>query len=44
MESAVLLGEPETRDAELQQEEEADAKAEAENCRPGLAMFAGAGG
>ena len=39
MESTVLLEEPETLDAELLQEEEAEAKAEAERRRPGLAMF-----
>jgi len=39
VESTVLLREPETLDAELLQEEEAEAKAEAEKTRPGLAMF-----
>jgi len=38
-ESTVLLEEPETLDAELLQEEEAEAKAEAERTRPGLTMF-----
>jgi len=38
-ESTVLLEEPETLDAELLQEEEAEAKAEAERNRPGLAVF-----
>ena len=38
-ESIVLLEEPETLDAELLQEEEAEAKAEAEKTRPGLTMF-----
>jgi len=38
-ESTVLLEEPETLDAELLQEEEAEAKAEAERTRPGLIMF-----
>jgi hypothetical protein len=39
-ESTVLLEEPETLDAELLQEEEAEAKVEAEKTRPGLTMFA----
>jgi len=34
-----LLGEPETLDAELLQEEKAEAKAEAEKVRPGLNIF-----
>jgi len=34
-----LLEEPETLDAEALQEEEAEAKMEAEGMRPGLAMF-----
>ena len=38
-ESTVLLEEPVTLDAELLQEEEAEAKAEAEKNRPGLTMF-----
>ena len=38
MESIVLLEEPETVDAELLQEEETEAKAEAEKARPGLTM------
>ena len=38
-EPTVLLEEPETLDAELLQEEEAEAKAEAEKVRPGLTMF-----
>jgi len=38
-ESTVLLEEPETLDAELRQEEEAEARAEAERARPGLTMF-----
>ena len=38
-ESTVLLEEPETLDAELLQEEEAEAKVEAEKVRPGLTMF-----
>ena len=38
-ESTVLLEEPETLEAELLQEEEAEAKAEAEKVRPGLTMF-----
>ena len=38
-ESTLLLEEPETLDAELLQEEEAEAKAEAEKTRPGLTMF-----
>ena len=38
-ESTVLLEEAETLDAELVQEEEAKAKAEAEKDRPGLTMF-----
>ena len=38
-ESTVLLEEPETLDAELLQQEEAEAKAEAERIRPGLTMF-----
>ena len=38
-ESTVLLEEPETLDAELQQEEEAEDKAEADKARPGLTMF-----
>jgi len=38
-ESTVLLEEPETLDAELLQEEEAEAKAEAEKKRLGLVMF-----
>jgi len=38
-ESTVLLEEPETLIAELLQEEEAEAKAEAEKDRPGLTMF-----
>jgi len=37
---AVLIEEPETLDAELLQEEEAEAKAEAEKGRPGLTIFA----
>jgi len=39
VESTVLLEEPETLDAELLQEEEAEAKAAAEKERPGLTMF-----
>jgi len=39
MASTVLLEEPETFDAELLQGEEAEAKTEAEKCRPGLTMF-----
>jgi hypothetical protein len=39
MESTVLLEEPETLDVELLQEEEAEAKAEAEKTWLGLAMF-----
>jgi len=39
-ESTVLLEEPETLDAELLQQEEAEAKSEAERTRPGLTMFA----
>ena len=39
MEKTVLLEEPETFDAELLQEEEAEAKAEAKRTRPGLTMF-----
>ena len=35
----MLLEEPETLDAELLQEEEAEAKAEAQRARPGLTMF-----
>ena len=35
----MLLEEPETLDAELVQEEEAEAKAEAERARPGLTLF-----
>jgi len=35
-----LLEEPGTLDAELQHEEEAEAKAEAEKSRPGLTTFA----
>jgi len=38
-ESTVLLEESETLEAELLQEEEAEAKAEAERTRPGLTMF-----
>jgi len=38
-ETTVLLEEPETLDAELLQEEEAEAKAEAGKTRPGLTMF-----
>jgi len=38
-ESTILLEEPETLDAELLQEEEAEAKTEAEKDRPGLTMF-----
>ena len=38
-ESTVLLEEPETLDAELLQEGEAEAKAEAERIRPGLTKF-----
>jgi len=38
-ESTVLLEEPETLDARLLQEEEAEAKTEAERSRPGLTMF-----
>ena len=38
-ESTVLLQEPEILDAELPQEEEAEARAEAERTRPGLTMF-----
>jgi len=38
-ERTVLLEEPETLDAELLQEEEAEAKAAAEGTRPGLTMF-----
>jgi len=38
-ESTVLLEEPETLDAELLQEKEAEAKAEAERTQPGLTMF-----
>jgi len=38
-EKTVLLEEPGTLDAELLQEEEAEAKAEAEKTRPGLTMF-----
>ena len=38
-ESAVLLEEPATLDAELLQEEEAAAKVEAERARPGLTTF-----
>jgi len=38
-ERTVLLEEPETFDAELLQEEEAEAKAAAEGTRPGLTMF-----
>jgi len=38
-ESTALLEESETLDAELRQEEEAEAKAEAEKARPGLTMF-----
>jgi len=38
-EGTVLLEESETLDAELLQEEEAEAKAEAERARPGLTMF-----
>ena len=37
-ESTVLLGEPENLDAEILQEEEAEAKAEADRTRPGLAV------
>ena len=43
-ESTVLLEELETLDAELLQEEEAEAKAEAERTRPGLTMFTDAHG
>ena len=39
VESTVLLEEPETLDAELLQEEEVEAKLEAERERPGLVMF-----
>jgi len=39
IESTVLLEEPETLDAELLQEEEAEAKAEAEKVRLGLTVF-----
>jgi hypothetical protein len=39
MESTVLLEEPDTLDADILQEEEAEAKAEAERNRPGLAIF-----
>ena len=39
VEGTVLLEEPETLDAELLQEEEAEAKAAAEKERPGLTMF-----
>ena len=39
MESTVLLEGQETLDAELLQEEEAEAKAEAEKRRPGLTML-----
>jgi hypothetical protein len=39
MESTVLLEEPDTLDADILQEEEAEAKAEAERHRPGLAIF-----
>jgi len=39
MESTVLLEEPETLDAELLQEEEVEAKAEAEKTWPALTMF-----
>ena len=38
-ENIVLLEDPETLDTELVQEEEAEAKAEAEKARPGLTMF-----
>jgi len=38
-ERTVLLEEPETLDAELLQEEEAEAKATAEGTRPGLTML-----
>jgi len=38
-ESIVLLEEPETLEAEVLREEEAEAKAEAERTRPGLTMF-----
>jgi len=38
-ESTILLEEPETLDAELLQEEEAEARAEVEKDRPGLTMF-----
>jgi len=38
-ESTALLEESETLDAELRQEEEAEAKAEAEKAQPGLTMF-----
>jgi hypothetical protein len=38
-ESSVTLEEPETLDAELLQEEEAEEKTEAESTRPGLTMF-----
>ena len=38
-ESTVLLEELETLDAELWQEEEAEARAEAERARPELTMF-----
>jgi len=44
MESTVLLAEPEPLDAELLQETEAGAKAEAEKHRPGLAVFTGGPG
>jgi len=39
MERTVLLEEPKTLDAVLLQEEEEEAKAEAEKARPGLTMF-----
>jgi len=38
-ESTILVEEPETLDAEILQEEEAEAKVEAEKDRPGLTMF-----
>jgi len=38
-ESTVLLEEPETLEAELLKEEEAEARAEADRVRPGLSMF-----
>jgi len=38
-ESAVLLEEPETLDAALLEEEDEEAKSEAEKARPGISMF-----